>query len=288
MSTEPFPSILVSPEEFHNSRKLTTRRIIPVAAGRGALRSSYEKQHIPGSVFFDMDVIADNTSPYPQMLPTASHFARCMGEMGIQPDDILVVYDAVEIGMYSAPRVAWACRLFGHDSVHVLNNFRLYTKQGYPIEEGNMSPLPQTVYPVHEPGANQVIAFEELRNIILHERKNYHIIDARIPGRFSGTQEEADPTLRSGHMPSAINIPLAAMLDTESKAFLPLPELKRLFETAGIDGTRPVILTCNSGVTAAALDLSLKETGYDLERRVYDGSWMEWTRRAESDLVVRD
>ncbi|KJK67175.1 Rhodanese-like domain protein [Aspergillus parasiticus SU-1] len=191
-----------------------------------------------------------------------------MEEMGIQPDDILVVYDAVEIGMYSAPRVAWACRLFGHDSVHVLNNFRLYAQQGYPIEEGNMSPLPQTVYPVHEPGANQVIAFEELRNIILHERKNYHIIDARIPGRFSGTQEEADPTLRSGHMPSAINIPLAAMLDTESKAFLPLPELKRLFETAGIDGTRPVILTCNSGVTAAALDLSLQETSYDMERRV--------------------
>ncbi|KAE8370808.1 Rhodanese-like domain-containing protein [Aspergillus caelatus] len=288
MSTDPFPSILVTPEEFHSVRRPTTRRIIPVAAGRGALRSSYEKQHIPGSVFFDMDVIADTTSPYPQMLPTVNHFAHCMGEMGVQPDDILVVYDAVEIGMYSAPRVAWACRLFGHDSVHVLNNFRLYTERGYPVEEGRMWSLPQTVYPVHEPGANQVIAFEELRNIILHERNNYHIIDARIPGRFSGTQEEADPTLRSGHMPSAINIPLAAMLDAESKAFLPLSELKGLFEKAGIDANTPVILTCNSGVTAAALDLSLQVTGYDMERRVYDGSWMEWTRRAESDLVFRD
>ncbi|KAE8142867.1 Rhodanese-like domain-containing protein [Aspergillus pseudotamarii] len=288
MSTDPFPSILVTPEEFHSVRRSTTRRIIPVAAGRGALRSSYEKQHIPGSVFFDMDVIADTTSPYPQMLPTANYFAHCMGKMGVQPDDILVVYDAVEIGMYSAPRVAWACRLFGHESVHVLNNFRLYTEQGYPVEEGGMSSLPQTVYPVHKPDANHVIAFEELRNIILHERKNYYIIDARIPGRFSGTQEEADPTLRSGHMPSAINIPLAAMLDAESKAFLPLSELKGLFEKAGLDGTTPVILTCNSGVTAAALDLSLQVTGYDMERRVYDGSWMEWTRRAGSDLVVRD
>ncbi|KAE8405086.1 Rhodanese-like domain-containing protein [Aspergillus pseudonomiae] len=288
MSTDPFPSILVSPEEFHNVRGSTTRRIIPVAAGREALRSSYEKQHIPGSVLFDMDVIADNASPYPQMLPTASHFAHCMGSMGIKPDDILVVYDAVEIGMYSAPRVAWACRLFGHKSVHVLNNFRLYTEQGYPVEEGKMSLLPETVYPVHEPAASQVIAFEELRDIILHQAGNYHIIDARIPGRFSGTQEEADTTLRSGHMPSAINIPLAAMLDAESKAFLPLSELKELFEKAGISASTPVILTCNSGVTAAALDLSLQVTGHEMERRVYDGSWMEWTRRAESGLVVRD
>ncbi|GAB1199717.1 hypothetical protein APSETT444_009074 [Aspergillus pseudonomiae] len=100
-----------------------------------------------------------------------------------------------------------------------------------------MSLLPETVYPVHEPAASQVIAFEELRDIILHQAGNYHIIDARIPGRFSGTQEEADPSLRSGHMPSAINIPLAAMLDADSKAFLLLSELKELFEKAGIGAT---------------------------------------------------
>ncbi|OGM47908.1 thiosulfate sulfurtransferase [Aspergillus bombycis] len=255
---------------------------------RSSCHPTYHTVSKERNSFFDMDVIADNTSPYPQMLPTASHFAQCMGAMGVKPDDILVVYDAVEVGMYSAPRVAWACRLFGQTSVHVLNNFRLYTEQGYPVEEGKMALLPETLYPAHEPAANQVIAFEELRNIILHQAGNYQIIDARIPGRFSGTQEEADPTLRSGHMPSAVNIPLAAMLDAESKAFLPLSELKELFEKAGLSASTPVILTCNSGVTAAALDLSIQATGYDMERRVYDGSWMEWTRRAESDLVVRD
>ncbi|KAF5861589.1 hypothetical protein ETB97_012755 [Aspergillus alliaceus] len=287
MSHDSFSSILVTPEEFHNAINTTTRRIVPVAAGRDTLRPSYEKQHIPGSVFFDMGVIADTTSPYPQMLPTASHFANCMGKLGIQPDDILVVYDTVEIGIYSAPRVAWVCRLFGHKSVHVLNNFRLYVEQRYPVAEGKISPLPETVYPYHEADAKQVIPFEELRDTILHEPAKYQIIDARIPGRFSGIQEEADPALRSGHMPFAINIPLAAMLDVQSHAFLPLSQLKGLFEKAGIDGKLPVVLTCNSGVTAAALDLALQETGFNMDRRVYDGSWMEWTRRAESDLVVK-
>ncbi|KAE8355922.1 Rhodanese-like domain-containing protein [Aspergillus coremiiformis] len=288
MSNDPFPAILVSPEEFHTAIQSTTRRIIPVAAGRGALRPSLEEQHIPGSVFFNMDVIADTTSPYPQMLPTATHFASCMGKLGVQPDDILVVYDAVEIGMYSAPRVAWTCRFFGHESVHVLNNFRLYAEQGYPVEKGELSQLPGTLYPVYEPDAKQVITFEELRNIFHHLPSNYQVIDARIPGRFAGTQDEADPVLRSGHMPSAINIPLAAMLNAGSKAFLPLPELKRLFEKAGVDGKSSVVLTCNSGVTAAALDLALQETGYDMDRRLYDGSWMEWTRRAEDYLIMVD
>ncbi|KAF7585411.1 hypothetical protein BBP40_010974 [Aspergillus hancockii] len=288
MSNNPFTSTLVTPEEFHNALQSDSRRIIPVAAGGESLRASYAKHHIPGSVFFNMDVIKDRASPYPQMLPTASHFAICMGELGIRPDDILVVYDAVEIGMYSAPRVAWTCRLFGHESVHVLNNFRLYAEQGYPVLEGEPPALPGTVYPIREPDATQVIAFEELRETILQRSRDYQIIDARIPGRFSGVQEEANPALRSGHMPSAVNIPLATLLDEKSKAFLPLTELRSLFEKVGVHGKSPVILTCNSGVTATALDLALLETGFDMDRVVYDGSWMEWTRRAENDLVVKD
>lgn len=236
-----------------------------------------------------MDVLADTTSPYPQMLPTAAQFAHGMGELGIRPDDILVVYDTVDVGMYSAPRVAWTCRLFGHESVHVLNNFRLYVEGGYPVSQGEMTALSApTDYPVTAPTAEQVIAFDELKDIILHHSQEYQIIDVRIPGRFSGVQEEADPSLRSGHMPSAINIPLAAMLDATTKAFLPVSQLKELFSRAGVQDSTPAVLTCNSGVTATALDLALQETGFRMPRRVYDGSWMEWTRRADEALVVKD
>lgn len=236
-----------------------------------------------------MDVIADTSSPYPQMLPTAAHFSKCMGELGVRPDDVLVVYDTVDVGMYSAPRVAWACRFFGHESVHVLNNFRLYMQQGYPVSHGELASVPgPTVYPVREPAEERVIGFDELKDILLHRKTEYQIVDARIPGRFSGIQEEADPSLRSGHMPSAINIPLAAMLDAAAKTFLPLSQLKELFLSAGLHDQKPFILTCNSGVTAAALDLALQETGFQMPRLIYDGSWMEWTRRAGPGLVTTD
>ncbi|GES59697.1 thiosulfate sulfurtransferase [Aspergillus terreus] len=282
-------SLLISPAEFHAARETSSRRIVPVAAGRAELLASYQQEHIPGSIFFNMDIIVDTTSPYPQMLPTAGHFAKCMGELGVRPDDVLVVYDTADVGMYSAPRVAWACRFFGHESVHVLNNFRLYVQQGYPVSHGKLASLPgPTVYPVREPAKEQVVDFDELKDIIIHGGMEYQIVDARIPGRFSGVQAEADPSLRSGHMPSAINIPLAAMLDPTTKTFLPLLELKDLFGSAGVHDQKPFILTCNSGVTAAALDLALQETGFRMPRRIYDGSWMEWTRRASPELVATD
>ncbi|GAD98725.1 thiosulfate sulfurtransferase, putative [Paecilomyces variotii No. 5] len=288
MASSPFTSSLVTPYEFHNVSGTSSSRIIPVAAGRAPLRPSYEKQHIPGSIFFDMDMVTDTTSPYPQMLPTASQFAAYMGQLGIRPDDILVVYDAFDVGTYSAPRVAWTCRYFGHQAVHVLNNFRSYVEQKFPISEGEMLNLPPIDYPVSEPDPHRTISFDELRRLVLQGSREYQIIDSRISGRFSGVQEEADPSLRSGHMPSAINIPLAAMLDTDTKAFLPLDRLKTLFQNAGVQQSSQLILTCNSGVTAASLDLVLQELGFGLERRLYDGSWMEWTRRAEDPLVIRD
>ncbi|EAW13685.1 sulfurtransferase [Aspergillus clavatus NRRL 1] len=300
--TYPFDSVLVTPAQLHAAvTNPPPRRIIPVAAGRLAAHAqSYQTHHIPGSVFFDMDLIRDTTSPYPQMLPSAADFASHIRALGIQKDDILVLYDAVDVGIYSSPRAAWMFRVFGHERVHVLNNFRVYVTQGFPVATGEFPPPSQRQPPPSPPEdeyadaasgleKGSVILFEELRDVVLRGGREYQIIDVRIRGRFSGAQPEIYPELSSGHMPGAINVPLAAMLDGESSEFLPRERLREVFEGAGVDGTRPMVLTCNSGVTATALDLALGELGYKNHRRIYDGSWMEWARRVDGPgLIVKD
>ncbi|KAI9927232.1 hypothetical protein ASPWEDRAFT_121910 [Aspergillus wentii DTO 134E9] len=287
---DPFQNTIISPSEYHEAIQNPSARIIPVAAGRAALHTeAFRERHLPGSVFFDMDVISDTTSPYPQMLPSASHFAASIGNLGIHPDDVIVVYDAFHVGIYSAPRVAYTFRLFGHARVHVLNNFRQYAQLGFPIETGDMQPRPKTEYPLHVGDSSRVIAFDELKSLIQNQLEEIQIIDARIPGRFKGVESEAKAGLSSGHMPGAINIPLAAMLD-ESDAILPTERLREIFERAGVDGRKPTITSCNSGVTAAVLDLVMAEIGMNVpSKRIYDGSWTEWAQRVDEDgLILKD
>ncbi|KKK25950.1 hypothetical protein ARAM_003541 [Aspergillus rambellii] len=291
--SDPSFSLLVSPAELHNAltnSSCSSRRIIPLAVGRKSHIPSYEAQHIPGSIFIDLDEMNDATSQYPQMLPTPAHFAHCMTGLGIHPTDVLVVYDTLEVGLYSSPRVAWMCRYFGHGTVHVLNNFPSYVEAGHPVAVGPLStPVPALeAYPTREPRApTQVISFEELQDFCLgkSEQRGYRILDARIPGRFSGAEAEIDPTLRSGHMPCALNVPFASILSPD-KTILPAADLRLLFGKIGVHEAQPLVLTCNSGVTAAALDLALNVAGYKMERRLYDGSWMEWTRRADKDGLI--
>jgi len=61
-----------------------------------------------------------------------------MTSLGIRREDRVVVYDSVELGLFSAPRVAWMLRVFAHKGdVHVLDNFKEWVRGGLPVESGD-------------------------------------------------------------------------------------------------------------------------------------------------------
>ncbi|OJJ42323.1 hypothetical protein ASPZODRAFT_137344 [Penicilliopsis zonata CBS 506.65] len=219
-----------------------------------------------------MDRIKDPASPYPQMLPSAAQFAAYMTELGIRRDDILVVYDTLAVGLYSSPRVAWTCRHFGHEHVHVLNTFRQYVAAGFPLQTAFSLQDPSPIeYLVQSVQSDQVITCEELETII-QQNQNVQILDSRPETRFI-----------QGHMPRARNIPLPSLLDPD-QSFLSPTQLRQLFERSGVDKTLPLVVTCNSGVTAAALALALRLAGYPNPIRLYDGSWSEWMHRGTIEI----
>ncbi|EED21147.1 thiosulfate sulfurtransferase, putative [Talaromyces stipitatus ATCC 10500] len=293
----PFRSSLVSPSELHSALSngsSSPRRIVPVAAGRESALKAYEAKHIPGSVFFNVDQIRDTESPYPFMLPSPTHFSVCMTELGLRADDILVIYDTIETEFYFSPRVAWICRHFGHGDVHVLNNFPQYVDQGYEVLEGHQPEglVAGERYPVQNPPVSKdVIEFDELHQLLSADKtqdqtcNSYQILDSRPESQFSGMDSGAI----TGHMPTALNIPLSSLLGSD-KRLLPAPQLKELFQEKGVHETMPVILTCNSGTTATSLGLALGACGYHMEKRLYDGSWFEWREKAtkEEGLIVVD
>src|SRR6266536_4979336 len=149
-------SYLVTPKELHEALKKnvksklsTAPRIIPLCATWFMLNDlqartgieAFKNKRIPSARFFDLDAVKDHDSKYPHMLPTREGFAEAMQELDIRRDDEIVVYDSEDMGIFSAPRVGWTFRVFGHPKVHLLNNFKLWVKEGYPTESGEPEPV---------------------------------------------------------------------------------------------------------------------------------------------------
>jgi thiosulfate/3-mercaptopyruvate sulfurtransferase len=287
-------SYIVTPKELDLALKKNVRsnistapRVIPICAawfmpndpqGRIGIEA-FKRKRIPTARFFDVDDVKDHDSPYPHMLPTCEGFAEAMQKLGIRKDDELVVYDTEEIGLFSAPRVGWTLRVYGHPKVHLLNNFRLWVQEGLPTELGEPESIEPSKYPVPSYHTDMVVKFAEMKTIGYDYGKEgseeIQILDARSKGRWEGSEPEPRRGLRSGHMPGSTNIPFQDLLHPENKTLLPREELRKIFEAKGLDPKKPIITSCGTGVTAAIIEAALQESDFGKanDRRVYDGSW---------------
>ncbi len=212
LRTYTFDSYLIGPGELHKALRNNQEagnnaaggNVIPVCAawflpndphkriGLGDFRAA----HVPGSRFFDIDIIKDPNSLYPHMLPSARDFATSVGALGIRREDTVVVYDTADLGIFSAPRVGWTFRVFGHPRVHVLNNFRLWREQHLPVQDGDQDAVAPVDYPLPTLDARMVARFEDVKDIASARggREKYvQILDARSRGRWEGTEKEPRP-----------------------------------------------------------------------------------------------
>lgn len=236
----------------------------------------YDAAHIPGAVFFDQDEVVEPDSPLPHTLPHPGLFAQFAGSMGISETDTIVVYDGP--GLFSAPRVWWMFRVMGAREVYLLDGgFDRWKAEGRPVTN---EPTKIAACFFHEHfDAARLASFDEMRQIV--GTGSAQIADARPAGRFSGEEPEPRPNMRSGHMPGARSVP-ATVLSLDGH-LLPVDELRKVLEGAGLDLSRPVVTSCGSGVTAAAITLALESVGHT-DNRLYDGSWSEWGGRADTPV----
>lgn len=241
-------------------------------------RSDFKAARLPCSVFFDLEASSDPDSLLPHMLPTPAAFAARVGSLGLAADDRIVVYDT--LGIRSAARVWWMLRAMGARDVSVLDGgLPKWLVEGRPIESGPAT-LPTAATFTSTPRSDLVADIDAVRAALTGRAQ---VLDARPAERFSGHAPEPRLGLRSGHMPGALNLPFASVLNPDG-TMKPRPALEQAFAKAGIDLDRPVITTCGSGVTAAILCLGLAMLGRD--SRLYDGSWAEWGGRADTPVAI--
>jgi thiosulfate/3-mercaptopyruvate sulfurtransferase len=233
-------------------------------------REDYDRGHIPGAVFFDIDDIAEPGKSLPHMIPSAELFVQKMGALGVGDDARVVVYDSA--GLSSAGRAWWMLRLFGHDDVAILDGgLPKWKAEGRPVDTAEPTPGRGLFTARFDPSL-----VRDKRALVENlTTRAEQLVDARAAGRFEGTVEETRPGLRRGHIPGSRNLPYDRVTDPHTHQLKSTEELIRLFRDAGVALDRPIVTSCGSGVTACALAFALHLIGHG-GAAVYDGSWSEW------------
>ena len=227
-------------------------------------REAYAEGHIPGSIFVDLETRLSGEGR-PEVgrhpLPSPSHFAQGMSEIGIGDGATVVAYD--DAGGVIAARLVWMLRVLGENAALLDGGIQMYTG---PLQRSSPV-LPTAIFSAREWPANRLANIDEASD----SRKV--VIDARIRERYRGESDPVDP--RFGHIPGAVNVPCRENLNVDG-TFLPLEILRKRFEGAGVKDGEDVISYCGSGVTACHNLLTLEYAGLG-QGRLFPGSWSQYS-----------
>jgi thiosulfate/3-mercaptopyruvate sulfurtransferase len=244
-------------------------------------RAEFLSAHIPGARYFDIDEVADTDTDLPHMVPTPGRFAKLLGRMGVSNASRVVFYD--QKGLASAARGWWLMGLFGHDNAAVLDGgLPKWVREGRRTEDSAPPAAKPAVYrPDYRAGRLRGIG-DVLGNVATQAEL---VLDARAAGRFTGAVPEPRAGMRSGHVPGSANLPYTDLLNDDG-TFRSPDALRARLAQAGVDGSRPVVTSCGSGVTACILTLGLRLAGLP-DGAVYDGSWTEWGGRSDTPVEAK-
>ena len=239
---------------------------------------AYRQGHLPGAVYVSMTShLAGHGAPgegrHP--LPDPAKFTEAVRMLGVNDDDKVIVYDAVQSS--AAARAWWLLRYAGITSVYVLDGgLQAWRAADLPLHAGEVLPRIGAAYLSW--GKMPAITTEGVHAFI---REAGVLLDARAHERYTGEHEPLDPV--AGHIPSAISAPGSELTDQDGH-FLTAEAMRTKFADYGVYRNTPVTAYCGSGVTASKTVLGLALAG--LDGALYPGSWSAWSSSRDRPVAT--
>ena len=248
-------------------------------------RAAYERGHLPGAVFVDLDRVASGPPTrrgggHP--LPDPERFAADMAELGIGDADTVIAYD--DAGGVIAARLVWMLRVTGRRAAVLDGGIAAYPGElvsgsgagvgaGNGVEAGTgIGAEPEAVgggvgrgdgFSVRAWPLSALVGIDGLAD------PGVLPVDARNRDRFEGAPDPLDP--RPGHIAGAVNVPCRANLDPAGR-LLSDERIRANFAAAGVHDAAELVSYCGSGVTACHNLLTAELVGLG-PGRLFVGGW---------------
>jgi thiosulfate/3-mercaptopyruvate sulfurtransferase len=237
---------------------------------------AFAEGHLPGAVHLDLfglSIVDTDPAPLKAFFWMIEHL---FASRGVSNDVPVVVYD--ETSGIRAARAFWFLEYFGHPSVRLLDGgFGAWTRAGLPVSR-DAAPAPTTDW-TGKRESQTIATWREVKAAIGNQGSV--ILDTRSEGEYCGTTVRAR---RGGAVPGAVHLEWTRNLGPDG-TFKPAPELREMYERAGVTPDREVLTYCQGGYRAAHSYLALRLLGYPRVRN-YVGSWKEWGDREELPIEV--
>ncbi|WP_162920148.1 sulfurtransferase [Paenisporosarcina cavernae] len=263
------PKVFLNQSEFPSGaiRFIDTRFSL---SNPGLGRTLYEKGHLPGAIFLDLEKNASDMSSslgrHP--FPSKEGFQHFLESNGLSYEDTIVIYD--QGASPFATRAYFLFRWAGFSNVFVsLDGYEELTLKwgvdSLPVD------YPVTILSLH--WHDNLIATKDEIKHRFEKNEAIVLVDARSAHRFSGKQEPFDAI--AGRIPSACNVDWEQFADGNHF---------RLDQEIGFlqdrDKSEELVVYCGSGVTASVLFCLFTHWGFS-HTRIYVGSYSDWITSEE-------
>jgi thiosulfate/3-mercaptopyruvate sulfurtransferase len=245
----------------------------------------YFMAHIPGAVALEEKTLRAPLRGLPAVILRPSHIASLFGRVGISNDKPVVVYtakggwkgwgDGLEQCM-----VAYVLLRMGHGKVYLLDGgMDKWIAEGKKTSQIFPKVKPATFKPILQ--EDFYLNMKEVKE--LKEKKEVILLDARPPNIYRG---EAGPWIKSGHIPGAVNLPWASLMDDKNKTQLkPVAEIKSLAEAVGATKDKLIICSCGTGREATNEFTIFRHLLRYPKVKLYEGSWTEWSSKPRNPVA---
>lgn len=245
----------------------------------------YIQEHIPGAVYMNQSLFRVPSGGLPAKYVPPEVMEANLRRVGLEPDIPVVVYtgtgpfkgwgDGLEQTM-----MAYTLARFGHNEVYLLDGGidkwkkegKTLTKEFPEIEESEFEVKVRREY---------FLEYEEFKDV--KDQEDVILLDARPSKVYEGQ----GPWIKPGHIPGAISLPWANLMDDNNKRLLKTEEeIKSILKEHNITRENTVICSCGTGREATNEFLLFNWYLQYPKVKIYEGSFTEWTSYPENPTVT--